>query len=102
MQEAYWNSVRLTTCDHSAWLGQIVTIPEDSWVFRGAEEPGWDYVPVVGQPEPELHEWATCQDGTIHVGLVAGDHSAQWILLVSMLNHWKILKAAKFKSQKQQ
>lgn len=95
MQEAYWNSVRLTTCDHSAWLGQIATIPKDTWVFRGVEEPDREFVssvPDVGPASRDLHEWAKCNDGTIHVGLVAGDNAAQWILLVSMLNHWKILK----------
>lgn len=95
MQEIYWNTVSLQTCEHSAWLGQITTLPNNTWVFHGLEYPARerlveksDYSSSFDIREPS--DWIKCKEGSVHAGMVAGDSSARWILLASMLE-WEIL-----------
>lgn len=93
MQEMYWNSVCLQTCDHPAWLGQIITLPRDTWVFHGLEEPARERFIERLESGPEVTEPSErikCEEGSVHAGLVAGDSSARWILLGSMLT-WQVL-----------
>ncbi|MCJ1424475.1 hypothetical protein MMC29_002363 [Sticta canariensis] len=93
MQEMYWNSVCLQTCDHPAWLGQIITLPRDTWVFHGLDEPARERFIERLESGPEVTEPSErikCEEGSVHAGLVAGDSSARWILLGSMLT-WKVL-----------
>ncbi|MCJ1462593.1 hypothetical protein MMC07_001195 [Pseudocyphellaria aurata] len=80
MQEMYWNSIHLGSCGHPASLGQITTLPNDTCVFRGLDQPG--------------QELPNSNEGSVYAGLVAGNSSARWILLCNMLsqNNWRLLK----------
>lgn len=91
MQEMYWNSVCLQTCEHPAWHGQITTLPKNTWVFHGLENPPRERLVEGSVHGPrETSDWVKCKEGSLHAGSVAGDSSARWILLGSMLT-WKIL-----------
>lgn len=77
MQQYYWDTYHLFACEHTAKLDQVVTLPEDTWAFRGFTEPDFTLDDAARSPAPYLQ----CIAGSVHVGLVAGDVSARWILL---------------------
>lgn len=79
MQQLHWDTYHLLACEHTAKLDQVLTLPEDTWAFRGFTEPGLTLGPAGTLPNPSLQ----CKEGSVHVGLVAGDVSARWILLRS-------------------
>lgn len=94
MQEMYWNSIYLSSCEHPAWLGQITTLPNDTCVFQGLEEPEREVPggePGIGRSGLAVSSLPNCKEGSVHAGLVAGDSSARWILLSSMLTEWYLL-----------
>lgn len=55
LQEMYWHSVCLPACDHTAWNGQIVTLPKDAWIIKGSEQP--DPKIQVGEDENGLPKY---------------------------------------------
>ena len=92
MQETYWNSGHLLACEHPVQLGQVITVPQNTYIFRGFEEPqqntkyirnGTDI--ATGLAVPPVGE-----GGFTHVALVAGDRSGRWLLL-SCMSRWSIL-----------
>ncbi|KAI4127304.1 MAG: hypothetical protein LQ338_003264 [Usnochroma carphineum] len=73
MQETSWQVFHTPACDHSAALGQSIALPDDVWAFHGFGRPTYqDYPPTA-----------------VFAGLVAGDHSARWILTAMMLHQWR-------------
>ena len=81
MQELYWDAVHITNCDHSAFVGQLMTVPPDTWAFRGFGEPT--------RASQRSDNWTGSSEGSMHIGLVAGNTPARWILLNSMLQMWR-------------
>ena len=77
MQQLHWDTYHLSACEHTAKLEQVLTLPVDTWAFRGFTEPKLTLSPTDTLPNPYLQ----CKEGSVHVGLVAGDVSARWILL---------------------
>ncbi|MCJ1228102.1 hypothetical protein MMC12_004763 [Toensbergia leucococca] len=90
MQDLFWQVGHIPACEHSAQLGQGVTVPGDTWVFQGFTRPDklvYEFSQEgVNKVTPAA--WAECQEGAVHAGLVAGDSSARWVLLQRMFNHW--------------
>lgn len=94
MQEMYWDSIYLSSCEHPASLGQITTLPNDTCVFQGLDEPEREMAggePGIGRSGFAVSNLPNSKDGSVHAGLVAGDSSARWILLSSMLTKWHLL-----------
>ena len=77
MQQLHWDTYHLYACEHTAKLDQVLTLPEDTWAFRGFTAPPARLGPKGALPNPCLQ----CKEGSVNVGLVAGDVSARWILL---------------------
>ena len=86
MQNLYWDSALLADCEHPAWLGQIVTLPQNTWIFRGLMGPG----EMEGKKKQDLCQLTKSKEGTVHAALVAGDSSARWMLM-QVFSGWQIL-----------
>lgn len=84
MQRYYWETFHVFTCEHSAKLNQVLTLPEDTWAFQGFAPPPRFLDGTGTSPAPYLR----CKKGSLHVGLVAGDISARWILLIALQTRW--------------
>lgn len=75
MQEMYWDSIYLSGCGHPAWLGQIMTLPNDTCVFQGLDEPAREIPgsePKIGRSGFAVSKLLNCKEGSVHAGLVAG------------------------------
>ena len=72
MQELSWDVIHIPTCEHLATLGQVVTLPEGVWAFRGFTS-------------PINHDLG---DHGVFAGLVAGDSPSRWILAGTMMYAW--------------
>lgn len=83
MQELYWEATHITNCEHLAYLGREITLCQDTWAFNGFGEPKRPSQRSAGG------NWTLSPEGSVHVGLVAGNTSARWILLSSMLQSWR-------------
>lgn len=71
MQELLWGVIQLPECNHPARLGDEAVVPNDTTCFSGLSiNLKW-----LGLDDPASN------DGWVHVGLVAGNSSARWILL---------------------
>ena len=81
MQWQHWNTVHLLPCEHTARLDQVLTLPEDTWAFRGFDSPRG----TLHRSDVASIPYVQCQEGSLHVGLVAGDVSARWALAC---NQW--------------
>ena len=81
MQQLHWDTYHLFACEHTAKLEQVLTLPDDTWAFRGFTKPERTLDAARQVRNPYLQ----CKEGSVHVGLVAGDVSARWILLRT---HW--------------
>ena len=89
MQDVYWKSIHLPMCGHSGQLGQIATLPQDTWAFEGFRAPVRELPLGPGSGgNNQLQEWMKSVEGSIHIGLVAGDSSARWLLLAYMTSGW--------------
>lgn len=92
MQEMYWDSIYLRSCEHPVSLGQIITLPDNTCVFQGLDEPEGESEPGIGRSGFPVSNLPNSKEGSVHAGLVAGDSSARWMLLSSMLSKWILLK----------
>lgn len=73
MQEASWEVIHTPGCNHaSSSLGQSIILPEGVWAFHGFAAPATEGLPAEA----------------VFAGLVAGESSARWVLVDSMLNQW--------------
>ncbi len=72
LQESCWGVLQLPECDHPTKLGEEAVVPNDTTCFSGLS---------VNLKWPVLDDHPVSDDGWVHVGLVAGNSSARWILL---------------------
>ncbi len=93
MQDIYWRVVHLPICEHTVHVGQTLTLPQGAWAFKGFDEPLPTRTIDDTSSERQLADWETSPEGSVHVGLVAGDSTARWTLSNSMLNRWWLLKS---------
>ncbi|KAI9805250.1 MAG: hypothetical protein M1833_005703 [Piccolia ochrophora] len=75
MQDLCWKAEWLPACEHvgSPTPDEDIVLPAKTWAFSG----------FFGPPRVVTPEW----EG-VHLGLVAGNRSARWLLLQSMRQHW--------------
>ena len=94
MQNIYWRMVHLPLCEHAIQIDQTIVLPQETWAFEGFDEPLWELPARSSDTDShqcQAAEWTICKEGSVHVGLVAGDSSARWALSSSLLYHWKLL-----------
>lgn len=75
LQELWWGAFQLPECSHSSSrLGDEAVVPDDTTCFSGLS------VHLINSgAQLDNHEGS--EDGWVYAGLVAGNHSARWILL---------------------
>ncbi|CAF9904130.1 MAG: hypothetical protein HETSPECPRED_003374 [Heterodermia speciosa] len=89
MQELYWKTVHIPACEHGARLGQSAALPSGTWAFHGFAAPSYTVPETQEELDRRLQnrlspvpaDWVHCQEGSVHVALVAGDNSARWTML---------------------
>lgn len=78
LQELWWGALQLPECSHPAKLGDEAVVPDDTDCFSGLSV----HLEI---PGAELDNHLASEDGWVHVGLVAGNSSARWILMRAFL-----------------
>ncbi len=74
LQELWWGALQLPECSHPAKLGDEAVVPDDTHCFSGLSV----NLEIPGQA---VDNRLASENGWVHVGLVAGNSSARWILL---------------------
>jgi len=79
MQDMWWEASRLPGCSHPAELGVEAVVPDETYCFSGLMIERMN-------KRTDLDECLASENGWVHVGLVAGNPSARWLLLGGLLS----------------